>query len=62
MGDLVNLNRHHKRMARQTAEQTAAARRLEFGRPKHQRELDAAEERKQEKMLEGHRRIREDET
>ncbi|MDQ0303903.1 DUF4169 family protein [Ancylobacter polymorphus] len=62
MGDLVNLNRHRKRMARLTAEQTAAARRLEFGRPKYQRELAAAEERKQEKMLEGHRRIREDET
>ncbi|MDQ0348456.1 DUF4169 family protein [Ancylobacter vacuolatus] len=62
MGDIVNLNRHRKRIAREQAEQTAAARRLEFGRPKYQRELEAAEERKQEKMLEGHRRIREDET
>ncbi|TCK23274.1 uncharacterized protein DUF4169 [Ancylobacter aquaticus] len=62
MGDIVNLNRHRKRIARSQAEQSAAARRLEFGRPKRQRELAAAEERKQEKMLEGHRRIREDET
>lgn len=62
MGDILNLNRHRKRIARSQAEQTAAVRRSEFGRTKVQRELEAARQRKQDDMLEGHRRIREDDT
>ncbi|WP_428031252.1 DUF4169 family protein [Ancylobacter sp.] len=62
MADIVNLRLHRKRIARAEAEQTAATRRLEFGRSKVQRETEAATERKQEQMLDGHRRIREDDT
>lgn len=62
MGDVVNLNRHRKRMVRAEAEQNAATRRLEFGRSKAQRELEATTERLRENSLDGHRRIREDDT
>jgi hypothetical protein len=62
VADVVNLNRYRKRAARDRAEQTAAARRLEFGRTKAQRELDAAAERLKAKSLDGHLRIREDDT
>ncbi|WP_244616782.1 MULTISPECIES: DUF4169 family protein [Xanthobacteraceae] len=62
VADIVNLNRYRKRIARAHAEQNAAARRLEFGRSKAQRELEAAQERQDEKSLDGHRRIREDDT
>jgi hypothetical protein len=62
MADIVNLRRHRKRLTREAAEQTAAARRLEFGRSKCQREADAAEQRRSETTLNGHLRIREDET
>ncbi|MBB3772454.1 hypothetical protein FHS55_003066 [Angulomicrobium tetraedrale] len=62
MSEIVNLHRHRKRLARDTAEQTAAARRLEFGRTKVQRQTEAAEERKKQTSLDGHRRVREDES
>jgi len=62
VSEIVNLRRHRKNIARSQAEQNAAARRLEFGRTKAQREADAAAERKKEKSLDGHRRLREDET
>ncbi|HEY9212861.1 MAG TPA: DUF4169 family protein [Ancylobacter sp.] len=61
MSEIVNLRRHRKNIAREQAEQNAAARRLEFGRTKAQREADAIAERKKEKSLDGHRRLREDE-
>lgn len=62
MSDIVNLNRYRKRRTREQAEQSAAARRLEFGRSKSQRELEASTERLQKNSLDGHRRIREDDT
>ncbi|MCK0208072.1 DUF4169 family protein [Starkeya koreensis] len=62
MPDIINLNRYRKRRRREEAEQIAAARRLEFGRSKPQRELQASSERLLEKSLDGHRRIREDDT
>lgn len=62
MSDIVNLNRYRKRRKREQAEQTAAARRLEFGRSRAQRELEASTERLMDTSLDGHRRIREDDT
>ncbi|MBS9479144.1 DUF4169 family protein [Ancylobacter radicis] len=62
MSDIVNLHRHRKRIAREEAEQNAAARRLQFGRTKAQRAAEAAAELRKEKSLDGHRRVREDET
>ncbi|WGD28740.1 DUF4169 family protein [Ancylobacter sp. WKF20] len=62
MSDIVNLHRHRKRIAREEAEQKAAARRLEFGRTKAQRATEAASERRKEMSLDGHKRVREGET
>lgn len=62
MADILNLNRHRKRVQRAAAEQNAASRRLAFGRTKEQRKLEAATEQQQERLLDGHKRIREDDT
>lgn len=62
VADVVNLNRYRKRVARAGAEQNAAARRLAFGRSKAQRELETATERLKDRSLDGHLRIREDDT
>lgn len=62
MADIVNLRRFRKKIAREQAEQTAAARRLEFGRTKVQREAERAAQRLEAGSLDGHLRIREDET
>jgi len=62
MSDIINLRRYRKKQAREAAEQTAAARRLQFGRTRAQREAEAAVEQKQQTSLDGHRRVREDET
>jgi membrane protein involved in colicin uptake len=61
MSEIINLRRYRKKQARETAEQTAEARRLQFGRTKAQREADAAAEQKKQASLDGHRRVREDE-
>ncbi|MCB4770901.1 DUF4169 family protein [Ancylobacter sp. Lp-2] len=62
MADLINLRRYRKKKARETAEQTAAERRLAFGVSKAQKNVDDAAKRKSDAALDGHRRIREDET
>ncbi|MFT0862099.1 DUF4169 family protein [Ancylobacter sp. G4_0304] len=62
MAEIVNLRRYRKKNARERAEQTAAARRLEFGRTKVQREAERTAERLGAAALDGHLRIREDET
>ena len=61
MSEIMNLRRYRKKRERETAEQTAGARRLQFGRTKAQREADAAAEQKKQTSLDGHRRVREDE-
>ncbi|QIB33419.1 DUF4169 family protein [Ancylobacter pratisalsi] len=61
MADVFNLHRHRKQLLRQNAEQTAAARRLEFGRSKVQKQVDAVQEQRRQDLLDGHRRSREDE-
>ncbi|MCS0503852.1 DUF4169 family protein [Ancylobacter mangrovi] len=62
MADLINLHRHRKRLRREAAEQIAAIRRLEFGRSKAQKTAESAQEQRRANLLDGHRRIREDET
>ena len=62
VAELINLHRVRKRKARDVAEQTAAERRLAFGVRKAQRTADEAEKQKKEAALDGHRRIREEET
>lgn len=62
MADIVNLNRARKRKERETREQTAAEQRLRFGRKKADRKAEEALTRLQDKALDGHRRVREDET
>ncbi|MDR6952212.1 hypothetical protein J2X65_001563 [Ancylobacter sp. 3268] len=62
MADLINLRRYRKKKAREAAELTAAERRLAFGVSKVQRNADDAAKQKRDAALDGHRRIREDET
>ncbi|MBS7545174.1 DUF4169 family protein [Ancylobacter oerskovii] len=62
MADLVNLHRYRKKKAREAAEQTAAERRLAFGVSKAQKNADADARRRNDAALDGHKRIREDET
>ncbi|MGA0563391.1 DUF4169 family protein [Ancylobacter sp. VNQ12] len=61
MSEIINLRRYRKKQVREAAEQTAAARRLHFGRTKAQREAEAVAEQKKQASLDGHRRVREDE-
>lgn len=62
MAEVVNLNRVRKRKAREAREQTAAEQRLRFGRKKSDREAEEALARLRDTALDGHRRVREDET
>lgn len=62
MSEIINLRRVRKKIAREKAEQNAVARRLEFGRSKVQRDAETAAKRRDEASLDGHRRIREEET
>nr|WP_246546537.1 DUF4169 family protein [Ancylobacter defluvii] len=59
---MINLRRYRKKKAREAAELTAAERRLAFGVSKAQRNADDAAKQKSDAALDGHRRIREDET
>lgn len=54
MGELVNLRRVRKSVARSEAEVTAAENRRKFGRTKAEREADAAERDAQRRKLDGH--------
>ncbi|MBS7541461.1 DUF4169 family protein [Ancylobacter lacus] len=62
MSEIVNLRRFRKKLAREAREQTAAARRYQFGRSKDEREAEEARERMRQNALEGHRRVQGDET
>ena len=51
MGDIVNLQRERKKIARQAAEREAAANRLLHGRNKAERELERARKAKARHLL-----------
>jgi len=55
MSDIVNLRVARKRARRQLDEQQAHAQRLAHGRPKTERELDAARREQQSRKLDGHK-------
>lgn len=54
MGDIVNLRRFRKRVARDQATRSADERRARFGRTKAERKLDQEENRKLNSMLDQH--------
>jgi hypothetical protein len=60
MGEVVNLNRIRKRVARDKAAAKAGANRASFGRTKEERDRAEALTRLSETMLEQHRIERED--
>lgn len=62
MGEVVNLNRVRKRVAREQAEKQADANRVKFGRSKTERTIDETTTRRQDTLLEQHRIDREDES
>lgn len=55
MGDLVNLKKFRKRVARERCEQEAAANRARFGRSKSERELEEARTGRAGELLDQHR-------
>jgi hypothetical protein len=55
MGDLVNLKRFKKRIARDQSAQQAEANRARFGRSKSQRERDEQREKRAAELLNQHR-------
>jgi hypothetical protein len=55
MGDIVNLRRARKKAERQLAERTAAVNRLQHGRSKAERELEAKRDVKARRDLDRHR-------
>jgi len=60
MGEVVNLNRVRKRVAREQAAAKAGANRAKFGRTKQERDRAEALTRRDETVLEQHRIERED--
>jgi len=55
MGEIVNLRRHRKRLARTDAERDAAANRLKHGAPAAERRRERAERERTERSLGDHR-------
>ncbi|MFA6264583.1 MAG: DUF4169 family protein [Pseudolabrys sp.] len=55
MAEIVNLRTARKRAKRRSEEQNAQAQRLAHGRPKHWRELDAAQREHEVRALERHK-------
>ncbi|MGN6308232.1 MAG: DUF4169 family protein [Xanthobacteraceae bacterium] len=55
MGDLVNLNRHRKRVARDQAAKQADENRARFGRNKSERALENDRVRRANALLDQHR-------
>ncbi|MBO1074064.1 DUF4169 family protein [Roseomonas marmotae] len=53
MAEIVNLNRHRKRVARQQAGQQAEANRMKFGRDKATKQREAQEEARLRALLDG---------
>ncbi len=62
MGEVVNLKRFRKRVAREQAAAKAEANRAKFGRTKEERDRAEALTRQSEKVLEQHRIEREDQS
>ncbi|MFO1035165.1 MAG: DUF4169 family protein [Hyphomicrobiales bacterium] len=56
MGEVINLNRFKKQKARAAREDEAAANRAKFGRTKAEKQYAAAEAKREEKSLDGHKR------
>lgn len=61
MGDIVNLKRFRKRVARDQAARSADEQRARFGRTKAERKLDQEQNRKRNSMLDQHQ-LGEDQT
>ena len=55
MGDIVNLKRFKKRVAREEANRDAQAQRVRFGRTKSERQQDQEQNRKLNSALDHHR-------
>jgi hypothetical protein len=55
MGEVVNLKRYKKRVAREEATRDAEAQRVRFGRTKVERQRDQEENRKLNSALDHHR-------
>ena len=55
MGEIVNLKRYKKQVARADDEKNAAARRAKFGRSKSERQRDRQQEEKLDALLDQHR-------
>jgi hypothetical protein len=55
MGEVVNLKRYKKRVAREDATRDAEAQRVRFGRTKVERQRDQEENRKLNSALDHHR-------
>ena len=60
LAELINLNRARKDRARAEKEAQAAANRARFGRTKAEKLKDTAEAARAEKVMDGHRRDRDD--
>ncbi len=56
MSEIVNLRRHRKRVAREQEELKAEENRRRFGRPRAEREREAAEEARANRHLDDHKR------
>lgn len=56
MGDIVNLKRERKRVARKVLEVEADANRARFGRPVAERRLDEARAQLTQRQLDAHKR------
>jgi hypothetical protein len=54
MGDLINLNKIRKRVAKERSEQEAAANRSKFGRTRSEREREEAESERARELLDQH--------
>jgi hypothetical protein len=55
LGDLVNLNRHRKRIARDLSARQAAENRARFGRSKSERVIEDDRARRAKALLDQHR-------
>ena len=55
MADIINLRQARKAKSRAAANAQAAENRRKFGRPKAERDMQAAQERLARRRLEGHR-------
>ena len=55
MGDIVNLHKARKRAAREREAKRAAANRIEHGRTKVERSLEAARSEKTRRVLDAHK-------